>query len=128
MRMSGYPAKVKSLSWSADGFWLGSSGADSCVVWPFRDKDGPMRKPPREVAARRAKVSCVAFHPKSRMLAIGFEDGWVLLCRLLDAGEMLVHRPDATREAISAMAWSADGNRLLFGTQGGSAWLLTVPV
>ena len=80
------------------------------------------------MAGRRAKVSCVAFHPKSLMLAVGFEDGWVLLCRLLDAGEMLVHRPDAAREAISAIAWSADGNRLLFGTQGGSAWLLTVPV
>ena len=62
------------------------------------------------------------------MLAIGYEDGWVMLCRVVDSGEMLVYRPDAVREAISAMAWSADGNRLLFGTRGGGAWLLTVPV
>ena len=62
------------------------------------------------------------------MLAVGFEDGWVLLTRLLDGGEMLVHRPNEERDAISAMAWSADGNSLLFGSAGGGAWLLTVPV
>ena len=127
MRMSGYPSKVKSTAWSADGFWLATSGAESCVIWSFRDKDGPMRKPPREVAGRRAKVSCVAFHPKALMLAVGFEDGWVLLCRLVDASEILVRRPDAARDAVSAMAWSADGNRLLFGTRGGDAWLLAIP-
>ena len=127
MRMSGYPSRVKSFAWSADGFWLATSGADTCVVWPFRDKDGPMRKPPREMAGRRAKVSCVAFNPKALMLAIGYEDGWVLLCRLVDSGEMLVHRPDASRDAISAMAWSSDGARLLFGTTGGAAHLLSVP-
>ena len=128
MRMSGYPSKVKSVSWSADGFWLATSGADSCVVWPFRDKDGPMRKAPQEVAARRAKVSSVAFHPKALLLAIGYEDGWVMLCKLVDGGEILVYRPDAERHAVSALAWSADGDRLLFGTEGGCAWLLTVPV
>ena len=127
MRMSGYPSRVKSIDWSSDGFWLATSGADTCVVWPFRDKDGPMKKPPREVAARRAKVSCVAFNPKALMLAVGYEDGWVLLVRLLDSGEMLVHRPDVARDAISAMAWSADGSRLLFGTSGGAAHLLSVP-
>lgn len=127
MRMSGYPSKVKSLSWSADGFWLATSGADSCVIWPFRDKDGPMKKAPRECAARNAKVSQVAFHPKVLLVAVGYEDGWVMLCRLVDNGEMLVHRPDAERNAISALAWSADGNRLLFGTAGGDARLLTIP-
>ena len=127
MRMSGYPSRAKSIAWSADGFWLATSGADTCVVWPFRDKDGPMRKPPREVAGRRAKVSCVAFNPKALMLAVGYEDGWVLLCRLLDSGEMLVHRPDAARDAITAMAWSAEGSRLLFATGGGEAHLLSVP-
>ena len=29
MRMSGYAAKVQSMSWSADGKWLATSGADA---------------------------------------------------------------------------------------------------
>ena len=42
MRMSGYPAKPRSLSWSPDGNWLATSGAEACVVWPFDGKDGPI--------------------------------------------------------------------------------------
>jgi WD40 repeat protein len=126
MRMSGYPSKVKSLAWSADGFWLATSGADSCVVWPFREKDGPMNKAPRECAVRKAKISKVAFHPKVLMLAVGYEDGWILLCRLADQSETLVRRPDALRDAISALAWSRDGRSLLFGTAGGEAGLVTL--
>ena len=127
MRMSGYPSKVRSLAWSADGQSLATSGADSCVVWPFRDKDGPMKKTPLECAVRKAKVTRVAFNPKSPLLAVGYEDGWVLLCHVSDQAETLVRRPDADRSAVSALAWSADGKRLLFGTVNGEAGLLTMP-
>ena len=127
MRMSGYPAKVRSLAWSPDGSWLATSGADSCVVWPFEDKDGPMNKQPREVAARKAKVSRVAFNPTALLLALGFDDGWILLVRLNDGSELLVRRPDDDRTPVTALTWSADGVRLLFGTEGGEAGLLTLP-
>ncbi len=127
MRMSGYPGKVRSLSWSPDGFWLATSGADSCVVWPFREKDGPMNKQPREVAARKARISRVAFNPKALLLALGFEDGWILLVRLNDGSELLVRRPDQNHAPVSALAWSDDGTRLLFGTEGAEAGLLTLP-
>ena len=40
MRMTGYPAKPRSLSWSHDGLWLASSGADAAIVWPFQG-EGP---------------------------------------------------------------------------------------
>src|SRR3954447_25289920 len=75
MRMSGYPAKTRSWSWSHDGHWLATSGADAAIVWPFESKEGPMGKAPRECGARPAKVTRVAFHPKAYALAIGYEDG-----------------------------------------------------
>lgn len=127
MRMSGYPSKVRSMSWSPDGEWLATSGADSCVIWPFRDKDGPMNKNPKECAIRKAKISRVAFHPGALLIAAGYEDGWILLSRLTDDTEMLARRPDANRDAITALAWSADGLNLLFGTAGGDAGLLALP-
>ncbi len=127
MRMRGYPAKVRSWAWSPDGTLLATSGADSCVVWPFRDKDGPMKKAPREFAARRARVSRVAFSPKTPLLAVGFEDGWVLVSRVTDEAEILVRRPDTERHAVTGLAWSADGVSLVFGTAGGEAGLLSVP-
>src|SRR5215467_5218011 len=42
MRMSGYAAKVRSMSWSAGGKWLATSGSDQLILWPFQSKDGPM--------------------------------------------------------------------------------------
>ena len=127
MRMSGYPAKPRSLSWSPDGAWLATSGAEACVVWPFDSKDGPMGKAPRECGVRTARVSQVAFHPRAGVLALGYEDGFVLMVRLKDNSEILIRREDAAGGAVSALAWDAAGTRLVFGTRGGAAGVLTLP-
>jgi WD40 repeat protein len=128
MRMTGYPAKSRSLTWSGDGDWLATSGAEACIVWPFQSKDGPMGKGPRECGVRPSRVSCVAFHPRSLVIAVGYEDGWLMLCRLTDAAEILVRSTAAgASAAVSALAWSGDGRRLLFGTEDGAAGLLDLP-
>ena len=125
MRMTGYPAKTRSLSWSRDGQWLATSGADAAVVWPFKDKDGPMGKAPRECGVRNARVTRVAFHPKALVVAIGYADGLILLCRLADAAEILArHSGDGP---VSALGWDAMGSRLLFGLESGAAGLLALP-
>ena len=127
MRMSGYPSKTRSLSWSHDGNWLATSGADAAIVWPFQAKDGPMGKAPRECGVRAAKVSRVAFHPKALVLAIGYEDGCVLLCRLTDASELLVRRAGRRLRHHRALAWDASGAQLAFGAEDGAAGILTLP-
>ncbi len=125
MRMTGYPGKTRSLSWSHDGAWLATSGAEAAIVWPFKDKDGPMGKAPRECGVRNARVTQVAFHPRALVLAIGYADGLVLLCRLADAAEILVRPPNGG--AVSALAWNANGARLLIGLESGEAGLLNLP-
>ena len=127
MRMSGYPSKTRSLSWSHDGYWLATSGADAAVIWPFKDKDGPMGKAPRECGVRHAKVSSVAFHPRALVVAIGYEDGCILLCRLTDAAELLVRAAHKDDGKITSMAWDKTGARMIFGTENGSAGVLTLP-
>ena len=127
MRMSGYPAKVRSVSWSPDGGFLATSGADACVVWPFDGKDGPMGKSPRECGVRPARVSQVAFHPRAGVLALGYEDGLVLMVRLQDNSELLVRHDDAAAGGVSALAWNPAGTHLLFGTRNGAAGILTLP-
>ncbi len=125
MRMTGYPGKSRSLSWSHDGQWLATSGADAAVVWPFKDKDGPMGNAPRECGVRNARVTRAAFHPKALVLAIGYADGLVLLCRLADGAEILARHPGGG--AVSALGWDATGSRLLFGLESGTAGLLALP-
>jgi WD40 repeat protein len=125
MRMTGYPAKTRSLSWSHDGQWLATSGADAAIVWPFKDKDGPMGKAPRECGVREARATRVAFHPRALVVAIGYSDGLVLLCRLADGAEILVRVNSGA--PISALAWQDSGARLLFGLETGEAGLLSLP-
>jgi WD40 repeat protein len=125
MRMTGYPGKTRSLSWSHDGAWLATSGADAAVVWPFKDKDGPMGKAPRECGVREARVTRVAFHPSALVVAIGYADGLVLLTRLADAAEIIVRRPGGG--PVSALAWNGNGARLLIGLESGEADLLDLP-
>jgi WD40 repeat protein len=127
MRMTGYPSKTRSFSWSADGHWLATSGADAAIVWPFIDKTGPMGKAPRECGVRPARVSKVAFHPKALVLGVGYEDGCVLLIRLTDAAELLVRAPTKPGDEVSALAWDGAGRRLAIGTADGAAAMLTLP-
>ena len=127
MRMSGYPAKPRSMSWSMDGNWLATSGAEAAIVWPFASKDGPMGKAPRECGVRQKRVSQVAFHPKSLVLALGYEDGFIILVRLTDGSEILV-RAEMQGEAITSLGWDRAGTRLIFGSADGAAGVLTLPV
>ena len=129
MRMSGYPAKTRSLSWSPEGKWLATSGADACVLWPFEGKDGPMGAQPRECGVRAGVgVTRVAFHPQALVVALGYEDGMILLARITDGSEILVRRPsERERAKITTFAWDAPGKRLAFGAENGAAGLLTLP-
>jgi WD40 repeat protein len=127
MRMSGYPSKTRSFSWSHDGNWLATSGADAAIIWPFKDKDGPMGKAPRECGVRHAKVSSVSFHPRALVVAIGYEDSCILLCRLTDGAELLVRAAHKDDGKVTSMAWDKTGARMIFGTENGVAGVLTLP-
>jgi WD40 repeat protein len=124
MRMSGYPSRVRSMSWSAGGKGLATSGADCVIVWPFVSKDGPMGKEPGMLAPLPGKVTVVACHPKSDILAAGYNDGTVMLVRLTDGAEILVRAKDEV--PVSALAWDAKGATLAFATEHGSAGLLSL--
>ena len=126
MRMSGYPSKTRSVSWSSDGKWLATSGAEAAILWPFDSKEGPMGKQPRECGVRPAKVTRVAFHPNTAVLAVGYEDGCILLIRLIDAAELLV-RQAKDGSTVTALGWDQGGKRLAFGCGDGQAGILTLP-
>jgi WD40 repeat protein len=122
MRMTGYPGRVRSMSWSAGGKGLATSGADSVIMWPFGSKDGPMGKEPAMLAPLQARVSMVACHPKQDILAAGYSDGTILMVRMQDGAEILVRRNGTT--PVTALNWNAKGTLLAFATEDGDAGLL----
>lgn len=125
MKMTGYPAKVKSWSWSAKGKWLATSGSPSAVLWPFSGKDGPMGKAPLELATRGdTMVTCVACHPQEDVVAIGFADGMILASRFEDNKEAVLRR--GGNSAISSMGWNPDGRLLAFGSEKGECGVIDI--
>lgn len=125
LRMSGYPAKPKSLSWSARGRWLASDGAPAAILWPFTGKEGPQGKAPKELGARGdSMVVALACHPSEEVVAIGYRDGMVLAVRIEDAAETLLRRPAGA--PVTVLAWDREGHRLAFGTEAGEAGLIDV--
>jgi WD40 repeat protein len=122
MRMTGYPGRVRSLSWSAGGKMLATSGADTVILWPFAGKDGPMGKEPTMLAPLQARVTQVACHPKQDILAAGYSDGTILMVRINDGAEILVRRNGAA--PVAALAWNAKGTMLAFAAEDSEAGLL----
>ena len=125
MRMTGYPAKVKSWSWSVRGRYLATSGAEAAIVWPFHGKDGPMGKAPLELGTRaNLVVTSVSCHPAEEICAIGFSDGMILAARLADSKEVLLRR--GGKDAISSMSWDSGGFRLAFGSEAGDCGVVDI--
>jgi WD40 repeat protein len=124
MRMSGYAARVTSLSWSAGGHWLASAGASQLVLWPFQSKDGPMGKTPRLLTPSGHRIDVVACHPRTDVVAAGYDNGLVLLARIGDGAEILAKKPGEA--PITALAWSGDGRLLAWGTDSGEAGIVNL--
>ena len=81
-----------------------------------------MGKQPRMVLPYDKRVVAVACHPKQEIVAAGFEDGMVMLAASRTARRFW--RRGRASGAVSALAWSADGAKLAFGTEDGEAGIV----
>lgn len=120
MRMSGYPAKVKSFAWVGDAPLLATSGADEAICWPFDGKDGPLGRAPA-TCAYGGKQICTAVTGivGYNSVIAGFGDGSVLAGRVSvenDAEDFVVKGSSGapiSALAITPQAW------LLIGDEAG---------
>ncbi len=111
MRMSGYPAKVKSFAWVGHAPHLATSGADEAICWPFDSKDGPMGRAPA-TCAYGGKQLCTAVAGLVGIDGVfaGFSDGCVVAGRLSPGSEMedLIVK-GSSGAPVAAIALTPDG-------------------
>lgn len=107
------PNQPHRLAFSSDGRWLLTSGSPQPLAWRF---DLPLvtAPPQRFGTASQALVCQVACHPSQPLVACGYTNGAIALCQPGRA-DVLVLRAAGAAE-VSALAWSADGSRLAFGS------------
>ena len=125
MRMSGYPAKVKSFAWVGAAPYLATSGADEAICWPFDGKDGPMGRAPA-TCAYGGKQLCTAVTGLvgHNGVIAGFADGSVLAGRVSvenDAEDFVVKGSSGT--PISALAITPDAWLFVGDEAGRVLWL-----
>jgi WD40 repeat protein len=122
MRMSGYPSKTRSLSFTPKGRWLCTSGSEAVICWPFFG-GGPMGKAPEEIAGGDGVLcTAVACHPSQEVFAAGFSDGLVLMAEI--ASGKIVPLAAPGRGPVSALSWNSTGTHLAFGSETGFAALI----
>ena len=125
LKMGGYPAKVKSLTFLYKGQMLATSGANGAVIWPFTGSAGPLGKQAAEVGFDESSmVNRVAATPVGNRLAAGLDDGRVWVCDLSNqAIDMLKAEKGPP---ISALAMTPDGKRVAWGDEEGGAGVCEV--
>ena len=122
MRMSGYPAKVKSLAWDRRGRALLTSGSSRVVGWTFTGRNGPMGREPVEIGPDRdGIVQVVAAHPELDLIAAGTSDGAVWFEWIGEPGANFAMLNGAK---ITTLNFSPDGAHLAIGSEDGFAALV----
>jgi WD40 repeat protein len=122
LQMSGYPVKVRELSWDAQSRFLATGGGPTPCVWDCSGK-GPAGTEPIQLDAHQANVTCLAFQHRGALLASGGEDGLVALWqpgKQLGAAALVKHA-----EPIALLVWSADDQHLAVGTASGRVLIYT---
>ena len=125
MRMTGYPAKIKSWAWDRRGKMLFTSGAGRVIGWPFTGRQGPMGRDPLEVGPERddALVTVVASSPEIDAIAAGTSDGTVWFEEIGDPGVNYLMLNGAK---VTALTFTPDGAHIALGCEDGFAAIVPV--
>lgn len=122
-RMSGYPAKIRNISFTFDTKQCATSGAPEIVLWPFHTAAGPVNQAANIVGQMGANCTRVACNPIRPILAAGDAAGEVAVQALARQGRaILVSDPQGS--PITALVWSEDGARLAFGDEAGQVGIV----
>ena len=127
MHMQGYRAKSLSLAFAPKGRYLATSGAEQAICWPFFG-GGPWGKTPLALGGRDTRlVTRVAPHPRDELVAVGYEDGMIILAPLDGRMEIMIRPPHPDPLAsIVGLVWNAAGNCLFAAQENGSLLLFTL--
>ncbi len=122
-QMSGYQTKPTRMVWSADRKWLGTSGAETVVIWPF-DKQGPEGREPIQLGwSNGAMVTALAAHHEEPVMAAGFGDGAVILLDLMNKKAFNAAAPSG--HIVTTITFAPTGGAFLAGTAQGGGVLFT---
>jgi len=124
--LANYPSQVTKAVWSSASNAFATSGAFRAAAWSM---ETPPIDDEKAGALQTGKASLVlvkqvAANPKNDFIAIGYENGLVLLAKFGMQDELLIHEEKAS---VTCLEWSSDGKQLLIGMKDGTAGVVNFP-
>ena len=126
MRMGGYPARIRDMSFLAKGRLMATSGAHGGVLWPLSGANGPMGQSAIEIGREGydTVVTTVASSPAHGHLAAGLADGRVWLAE--PAGDRLNWLSEDRGAPVVALSMNADASSVCWAREDGEAGVVEV--
>jgi WD40 repeat protein len=124
LQMSGYPVKVRELSWDCKSQYLATGGGNMVCVWNCSGR-GPEGRQPQMLEAHQEVVTAVAFQRKGPLLLSGGADGLVVLWQPGKAEKPLA--VGAFDSGVTQLVWSSDDQHFAVGLESGKVAVLAVP-
>ncbi|HYZ16608.1 MAG TPA: hypothetical protein VE591_09415 [Candidatus Acidoferrum sp.] len=118
LQMSGYPIKVRELSWDHTSRYLATGGGSAATVWDCSGR-GPAGTRPIELDSHDGRLGALAFTHGSTLLASGAEDERVVFWRIGESKKPKPLSECACAGAVQHLAWSHDDQVLAVGTASG---------
>ena len=116
LEMSGYPTKVRELSWDATSRYLATGGSAIVIVWDCSGK-GPAGTRPIQLEAHDTLLSALEYQRRGALLASGCQDGLVCV-----RNPRKRQTPLATSQldaAVTQVRWSPDDRVLAAASANG---------
>jgi WD40 repeat protein len=122
LQMSGYPAKVRELTWDATSRFLATGGSDVVTIWDCAKSPAGTR--PLSFEGHDGLLTALAYQHRGRLLLSGAQDALILLWDPTRKTEPLAKQNlDA---GIALVAWSPDDTRIAVGSVQGHIEIFNV--
>lgn len=127
LQMSGFPTKVRELSWDYSSRYLATGGGAAVCVWDCGGK-GPDGTKPQMLLDDKAELplTAVAWQRRGFLIASTGHDGRVLLWQPANKKAPLVGNDAFAGTEATALAWAPDDKQLAAGSGAGAVTVYRV--
>jgi len=125
LQMSGYPTKVRELSWDATSRYLATGGSQEVTVWDCSGR-GPAGSRPITLAGHQNFLSVVRFQHRGKLLASGGADGLVYVWQLRGRISSLAAYQAALTAGVTSLVWSPNDQHIAVGDESGGVRVFSI--
>ena len=125
LQMTGYPTKVRELSWDATSRFLATGGGQEVTVWDCSGR-GPAGTKPITLSGHQNFLSVVRFQHRGKLLASGGADGLVYVWQLRGRISSLAAYQATLTAGVTSLVWSPNDQYIAVGDESGAVRVFSI--